>query len=255
MTTEDYEKVISTICEWGDRIVGEAGKAADIGVKKRWLTEFDVAIERAIAHEIAQLPGKHVLFAEEEHTTAPEGESIWILDPVSSTISFIRGIPLFSTVISHVINGVTVFAAVYDPNRKELFTASKGVGAFLGDKKIKVEEPTSDLFVHCMPAHKSFSKERCIDIYSSLLDLGSVRMSGMSEGLAYAYVACGRYSGAVGGNIDVFPAWAGRLLVEEAGGCFTDFAGDALTFDPHGTVSGSHNIHARLLEISRSFKY
>jgi myo-inositol-1(or 4)-monophosphatase len=252
---QNYERIVSTICEWGDRIVGEAGRVADIGVKKRWLTEFDLAIERAVAHEISLFSGRHILFAEEEHTSKPEGESIWILDPVSSTKSFIRGIPLFSTVISHVQNGVTAFAAVYDPNRRELFTAKKGKGSYLGEKRLSVEEPSSDLFLHCMPAHKSFSKERCVALYSDLLDLGSVRMSGMSEGLAYSYVACGRFSGAVCGNVDVFPAWAGRLLVEEAGGVFTDFGGGTLGFEPHGTVSGSRVVHAELVKRAISFSY
>ena len=250
-----YQRIISVIQSWGDKIVGEAGVVADIGVKKRWLTEFDIAIERAVAAELESFSGEHVLFAEEEHTAHPNGDSVWILDPVSSTISFIRGIPLFSTVISHVQNGTTTFAAVYDSNRKELFTARKGQGSFLRDKRLHVEVPSSELFLHYMPAHKSFSKERCLALYSSLLDLGSVRMSGMSEGLAYAYVACGRYSGAVCGNVDVFPAWAGRLLVEEAGGIFTDFVSNPLEFEPHGAVCGCAEIHEKLLQVSKDFLY
>jgi myo-inositol-1(or 4)-monophosphatase len=250
-----YEPILATIQGWGEKLVESAGRVADIGVKKRWLTEFDVAIERSVAEAIGRLPGTHVLFAEEEHETAPVGESIWILDPVSSTKSFIRGLPLFSTVVSHVVAGETRFAAVYDPSRRELFTARRGQGAFLGERRLQVENRSSDLFLHAMPAHRSLEGAASVSLYAELLKLGSVRMSGMSEGLAYAYVACGRFSGAVGGNLDVFPAWAGRLLVEEAGGIFTDFRGGPLTFEPHGTACGAAAVHALLVKTVSRFGY
>jgi myo-inositol-1(or 4)-monophosphatase len=252
---ELYEPILSTIQEWGEKLIESAGRVADIGVKKRWLTEFDLAIERAVAETILALPGEHVLFAEEEHQSAPVGESIWILDPVSSTKSFIRGVPLFSTVISHVVNGETRFAAVFDPSRRELFTARRGQGAYLAERRLQVDASPSDWFLHSMPAHRSLEGEPSVSLYADLLKLGSVRMSGMSEGLAYAYVACGRFSGAVGGNIDVFPAWAGRLLVEEAGGLFTDFFGQPLTFDPHGTACGPAAVHARLVSTVSRYGY
>lgn len=250
-----YEKLVNVMRLWGERLVVESGSVADIGVKKKWLTEYDLAIERAVAHEVSQFEGQHILFAEEEHTALPLGDHVWILDPVSSTKSFVRGIPLYSIVLSHVYRGETLFAAVYDPNRKELFTARKGMGAYLDEKRLLVEHPGSDWFVHVMPAHKSFTKEKRISLYDQLLDSGSVRMSGMSEGLAYAYVACGRYSGAVCGNVDVFPAWAGRLLVQEAGGIFTDFAGGDLAFEPHGAVCGSKSVWSALQEKAKAFLY
>lgn len=250
-----YEGLIGLVRGWGERLVEHAGKVADIGVRKRWLTEFDLAIERDIAAYVHALPGEHTLFAEEEHDIPRQSSNQWIVDPISSTRNFVRGLPLFSTVVSHVVEGETRFALVYDPSRRELFTARRGQGAFLNGERIFVERPSDDLFLHFMPAHRSFDRSRAVDAYDKLLQLGSVRTTGMSEGLQYAYVACGRFSGCASANIDVFPAWAGRLLVEEAGGVFTDFFGNALAYQPHGTLSGAREVHARLLETMRGFTY
>ncbi len=245
-----YNQVIDKIKELGDNLASIAGNVADVGKKKSWLTEWDIKIENDLTDLIKTFPGKHSIFAEEINNEYFEAEDIWVIDPISNTFNFIYGLPHYAIVLSHLHRGEVVFAAVYDPSTKELFTAEKGKGVFLNNKQIKVSDRITELSIlvgpHLTP--KSPYREETLKILEATSLLGTVRTFG-SLGVHYAYVACGRIDVAISKNKDTFPEFAGKLLVEEAGGKFTDFSGNELTITTHGIVASNGKIHEKILNI------
>ena len=245
-----YQKIIGKIVELGDLILPIAGNVVDVGEKKSWLTEWDIKIETQLTELIKSFSGQHSIFAEEINDTYAEAENVWIIDPISNTFNFIYGLPHYAVVLSHLYKGEIVFAVVYDPSTRELFTAEKGKGAFLNGKKINVSGRTTELSIlvgpHLTP--KSPYREETLKILSVASLLGTVRTFG-SLGVHYAYVACGRVDVAISKNKDTFPEFAGKLLVEEAGGKFTDFLGNPLTVTTHGIVATNGKNHEKFLEV------
>jgi len=248
-----YQKVINKIVELGDFIMSVAGNVADVGEKKSWLTEWDIKIETELTSLIKSYPGEHSIFAEEISDSYVEAENVWIIDPISNTFNFIYGLPHYSVVLSHLHNGEVIFAVVYDPSTKELFTAEKGKGSFLNGKQIKVSERTTELSIlvgpHLTP--KSPYREETLKILMATSLLGTVRTFG-SLGVHYAYVACGRIDAAISKNKDTFPEFAGKLLIEEAGGKFTDFSGNPLTVTTHGIIATNKKVHDSFIAINKT---
>ncbi len=246
-----YTHLISKIKELGDALVLVAGKVADISQKKIWLTEWDIKIETELTNLIHMFPGEHVVYAEEISNTYVGSENVWIIDPISNTLNFIHGLPHYSVVVSHMHKGQIIFAVVYDPSTQEMFTAEKGKGAFLNNNKISVSNRKEDLVVlmgpSLMPTYNRRQKTlKLLDICSQI---GAVRTFG-SLGVHYAYVACGRADIAVSLNKDVYPEFAGKLLVEEAGGKFTDFEAQDLSVATRSILATNGLTHAQVL---RSF--
>ncbi len=239
-----YQKIIKKIIELGDSLPAVSGNTIDIGQSKQWLTKKDIEIETKLAKMIKTFSGKHSVYAEELHNNFIEDENVWIIDPISNTRNFIRGIPHYSVVLSHLHKGEIKFAVVYDPSNKELFTAEKGKGAFLNDKKIHVSEHQKELFF--LVDGEEFFRKEVLKIISTIWENGhTVRILG-SLGVHYAHVACGRIDGAISFNKDTFPEFAGKLLVEEAGGKFTDFVGDDLNVKTFGIIASNGLIHGHI---------
>jgi myo-inositol-1(or 4)-monophosphatase len=236
-----YEKIINRIVELGDSLPSLSGNTLDIGKTKRYLTEKDLEIETELTNLIHTFPGKHSVYAEELHDTFIEDENVWIIDPISNTINFIHGLPHYSVVLSHVCKGEIKFAIVYDPCLKELFTAEKGKGAFLNKKRVHVSTRTEDLFF--LMNQSTSKKEKSLKITRKILEGGHTVRSLGSLGIHYAYVACGRTDVALAFNYDTFPEFAGKLLVEEAGGKFTDFKGNVLNHKTEGIIASNGLVH------------
>lgn len=246
----NYQTVIDLIVEQGDQLPSLAGKIADIGVKKKWLTEKDIVIEQALTAQIRSLPGEQQVFAEELHSNFQAAENVWIMDPISSTSSFISGLPFYSIVVAHLVAGEVRFGAVYNPSHHELFTAEKGKGAFLNGKRIQVS--TRDDLTVIFPPYVvigASTYDQIITTTGKLLQAGATLRNFGSFGLHYAYLACGRVTGVVHYNIDVFPEFAGKLLIEEAGGLLTDFQGRELAINSHGILASTPATREKLLNI------
>ena len=126
-----YQKIINKIIELGDSLPVLSGNVVDIGKSKQHLTEKDIEIETKLTELINTFSGKHSIYAEELHDNFVEEENVWIIGPISNTANFIHGMPHYSVVLSHIFKGEILFAIVYDPSNKELFTAEKGKGAFV----------------------------------------------------------------------------------------------------------------------------
>ena len=246
-----YKKIIKKILELGDELPAISGHVADIGENKKWLTEREIEIEIELEKIISDFPGKHSLYAEDMHGTFIKEDNVWIIDSISNTINFIHGMPHYSIVLSHFYRGEVKFAVVYDPSNKELFTAEKGRGAYLNNKKIHVSGRKKDIFFMVGPYFtppRPYRKKALKVIKAMSEDGNTMRVLG-SLAVHYAYIACGRADAAISFNEDTFPEFAGKLLVEEAGGKLTDFNGNALNIKTEGVIASNGLIHGQIKAI------
>lgn len=248
-----YKRIIQLTKEKGEKLTKCAGKITDIGIAKKYLTELDLEIERQFTKLIKDFPNKHTIFAEEENCSYEAAENVWVIDPISSTFNFIHGIPHYAIAVSHIALGQVVFSLVYDPSVKELFLAFKGKGATLNGKKIKVSNNSSDLCLFYEFSSSLFDLQKGMDLMRDLSKLGRVKKSFGSMAVHYSYVACGRIDGAVTVNRDIFPEFAGKLLVEEAGGKVTDFKGEEITINTKGVIFTNGMIHEKVLTIAGKY--
>lgn len=234
-----YPKIIKKIIELGETLPALAGHVADIGGGKQWVTEKDIQIENELTALIKTFPGNHSIYAEEMHDTFVKDENIWVIDPISNTINFIQGLPHYSIVLSHLHNGEVKFAVVYDPSNKELFTAEKGKGTFLNNQKVNVSSRTKDTIFLIGPYIFQPYREKVLKVINILSENNNTMRNIGSLGVHYAYVACGRADFAISFNYDAFPEFAGKLLVEEAGGKFSDFNGGDLNIKTRGVIASN----------------
>src|SRR5690606_32583442 len=175
----------------------------------------------------------HSFLAEESGSVAGENASgddpeyQWIIDPIDGTTNFIHGLPLFAISIALKHRGQITQAVVYDPSRNELFTASRGGGAFLNDRRVRV---SGQLRYHdaLLGAHvpRSAATPQAGTRFAGMLsECAAARRLG-STVLDLAYVAAGRLDGFCGVNLKPWDMAAGGLLVLEAGGLIADFDGE-----------------------------
>ncbi len=244
-----YQSIIDLVRKRGDECLVKSGKVVDIGVKKQWLTEEDISIERELVALINSFGDDYAIYGEEENFVSTKHHNVWVIDPISSTFNFIHGLPHFSIVLTHVVHGDPVFAVVYDPSMKELFVAERGRGATVNGDPISINPEIKDIAILYDPnTRKLHKKNNNIALWNELSEIGTIKTIG-SFAVQYAYVACGRAQVAVSRNKDTFPEFAGKLLIEEAGGQFTDFSGGLLTMETRGVVGTNGILHDRLLEI------
>lgn len=249
MKTE-YQKIIEYMMESGRRIEEKSGQIDDIGVKKQYLTEEDIEIERGFTKLIQTFPGDHIVFAEEENDLFSNGDNVWVIDPISSTYSFINGLPHYAIVCSHLHKGEIVFAAVYDPSVNELFTAVKGEGANLNSKRIFVKQIRESVIYNL--CEQWFGTPESEEIWKSLFSL-NVHRNFQSFAVNYCWVAAGRFTGVVALTKDAFPEYAGKLLIEEAGGIFTNEKGDD-SINPNDRIfiGGTQETYSSLRDILKT---
>jgi myo-inositol-1(or 4)-monophosphatase len=216
------------------------------------VTEADHAAEKAIIGVIqSQYPDHFIVSEETGHL--PTGSNIkWIIDPIDGTVNFANGIPLCCVSIGVEKDGEMVLGAVYNPLMNELFVAEKGLGATLNEKAIKVSTK-ADLTTSCLVT--GFPYEFLdiplgpLQIFERLLRQGiPVRRLG-SAAIDLCWVAAGRFDGYYEHQLQAWDSAAGSLLVQEAGGTVTDFAGQSFSCWQPRLVATNGKIHAALVEV------
>jgi len=244
----ELTKLIKTL---GKELRLNAGRLSDIGETKKWLTKKDLEIEKRLTKYITSLPGKHTVYAEELSNSFEQEENVWIIDPISYTFHFLHGIPHYAIVIGHMHTGKMEFGCVYDPSVDELFSAKKSKGAYLNGKRIHVDESDSDIAIMYDP-HTRSRKKLKLDLLSDLMNIGRVTMLG-STAVHYCSVACGRVQAAVALNHDVFPEFASKLIIEEAGGIFTDTDGGQLLLKTKGIIASNKMLYEKILSVTSKY--
>ncbi|MCO5326259.1 MAG: inositol monophosphatase, partial [Solirubrobacterales bacterium] len=181
-------------------------------------------------------------------------EHIWIIDPLDGTTNFIHGLPQYGISIALMQRGVVTQAVVYDPNRDELFTASRGAGAFLNDRRIRVSKRQKfdeALIGTGFPYRKLDQLEEYLAIFRSLTErAGGIRRPGAAA-LDLAYVACGRFDGFFEMGLSPWDVAAGSLLITEAGGLIGDFHGEPDYLFSERVVAGAPKVFVAMIGLLR----
>ncbi|QDF97406.1 inositol monophosphatase [Azoarcus sp. DD4] len=226
-----------------------------------FVTEVDRAAEEAIIEVLREAYPGHGILAEESGELAPanggESEFVWIIDPLDGTTNFIHGFPQYAVSIALTKNGVLEHGVVYDPNRNELFTATRGSGAFLNDRRIRVSRRNrlNEALLGTGFPYRQFDH---VDAYLAMFRELTQKSAGIrrpgSAALDLAYVACGRIDGFWELGLSPWDMAAGALLISEAGGLISDLAGEANYLTSGNVVAGTPKVFGQLLPIIQSYR-
>jgi len=190
-------------------------------------SEVDRLAEAEIVKELRRAYPSHAILAEESGAMG-KGPLTWVIDPLDGTHNYLRGFPHFCVSIALLEHGDPIIGVIFDPLRSELFTASKGDGAYLNDRRIRVgkrEDLGGAMIATGYPYRQRQHLEAQLNMTRVLLGQAEdIRRSG-SAALDLSYVAAGRYDGYFEIGLKPWDMAAGVLLVREAGGRYGDFAG------------------------------
>lgn len=194
------------------------------------VTEIDHAAEEIIRETLLEAYPKHSFLGEESGLTGSEHSNHkWIVDPIDGTNNFIHGYPHYAICIALEIDKKIEHALIYNPCTNDLFTASRGSGAFLNNRRIRVSgrlRMSDALICTAMPSKELRRDPSLVDLHTRLrFNASGLRYSG-SSALDLAYVAAGHLDGFVGVGLQPWDIAAGVLLVKEAGGLVTDLNGE-----------------------------
>jgi myo-inositol-1(or 4)-monophosphatase len=233
------------------------GGALEVRAKNKndFVTQVDKAAEQAIIGVIrAAYPGHRILAEESGDTPGARPEYLWVIDPLDGTTNYIHGFPQYCVSIALEHKGVLTQAVVYDPGKNELFTASRGRGAFLDDRRIRVSRCTQlkDALVGTGFPFKELSR---LDLYlrqlrTLMTSCAGVRRAGAAA-LDLAYVAAGRLDGFWEMGLSRWDMAAGALLIQEAGGLVGDLQGGADFLDRGEIAAATPKVMPQLLEALR----
>jgi myo-inositol-1(or 4)-monophosphatase len=222
-----------------------------------FVTEVDRAAEAAIIEIISEAYPEHAILAEESGETGGDSEFQWIIDPLDGTTNFIHGFPQYAISIALAERGIVQQAVVYDPTRNDLFTASKGRGAFLNDRRIRVSK-RAKLGDSLIGTGFPFKTMAHMDAYLAMFKEVSSKTAGLrrpgAAALDLAYTACGRTDGFFEIGLMPWDMAAGILLVTEAGGLASDFAGEGDYLHTGNLVAGNPKIFTQLLQIVQTHR-
>jgi myo-inositol-1(or 4)-monophosphatase len=201
------------------------------------VTEADHAAEKAIFEVIQKEFPDHFILSEETGELKSNSEYKWIIDPIDGTINFANGIPLCCVSIGLEKDGEMILGAVSAPILNEMFIAEKGMGATLNDKKIVVSKKTevkTSCLVTGFPYTYLDAPNGPLQVFEKLVRQGiPVRRLG-SAAIDLCWVAAGRFDGFYEHKLQAWDSAAGFLMIEEAGGRVTDFAGNYYSaYQPH----------------------
>jgi len=218
-----------------------------------YVTEVDHQAETAIIDILRTAYPDHAFLGEEtgEHLgtdSDDQPEFQWIIDPLDGTTNFIHGFPVYAVSIALAHRGQITQAVIYDPSRNEMFTASRGGGAFLNDRRVRVSGLTRyhDALLGAHVPGSAAGEKAPTRFTGVLSECASVRRVG-STVLDLAYVACGRLDGFCGVNLKSWDMAAGSLLVIEAGGLVGDLEGEQTWMKSGSVLAASPKIFAQML--------
>ena len=214
-----------------------------------FVSEVDRMAEAAIIGVLREAYPDHA-FLGEEGGAVGESEYQWIIDPIDGTTNFLHGFPVYCTSIALAHKGVVTQAVIYDPVRNDLFTATRGSGAFLNDRRIRVSQETrmeDALIGSGFPFSSMEHQERYLRMFAEVMRKSAgIRRPG-SAALDLACVAAGRYDGFWELGLKPWDMAAGTLLIQEAGGLVSDLEGEDRFLQTGHVVAGNPKIFAQLL--------
>ncbi|MFA6409483.1 MAG: inositol monophosphatase family protein [Gammaproteobacteria bacterium] len=201
-----------------------------------FVTETDRLVEEDIIASIREVYPDHAILGEEGGKIG-QSEVVWIIDPIDGTANYMRGIPLFAISIAIQIKGVVQHAVIFDPLGGELFTATRGSGAYLNNRRLRVSKQNKledSLILLGFPYNQPENLSRQHKIIDELFPhVAGLRVLGTAT-IALAYTAAGRFDGMILARLKEWDMAAGALLITEAGGICCDYQGQELY--PNGEI-------------------
>ncbi|MBI1733831.1 MAG: inositol monophosphatase [Candidatus Rokubacteria bacterium] len=216
------------------------------------VTEMDARAERLVADRLRAAFPDDAMLGEEGGTRPGTSGRRWIVDPLDGTTNYAHGVPIFGVSIALEVGGRVVLGVVYDPNRDELFTAERGAGAWLGERRLKVSS-TPTLNESLLASGFPYNVRETADNNAREFVAFTMRGQGvrrMGSAVIYlAYVAAGRLDGCWELRLGAWDVAAGALLIEEAGGRVTALDGGPLDLDAPAVVASNGRIHEEMLGV------
>jgi myo-inositol-1(or 4)-monophosphatase len=223
------------------------------------VTEVDLTVERMFRALIdARFPDHQVLAEElQDMAAVPSSRHCWIFDPLDGTTNYAHGLPIFCSSLALEVDGRVEVAAIYDPLRRELFTAERGSGAFLNGRRLRVSEAgtlVDALLVTGFPYNVHETARPIVGLFGEfIVRAQAIRRLG-SAALDLCYVAAGRMDGFWESRLKPWDVAAGALIVEEAGGRVTSMDGLPLDVRDASLVASNGRLHAEMLRTIEEYR-
>lgn len=238
----------------GEFIVRSLNRGRDLHVEIKGQNDFvsdvDKQAEVIIIETLHKAYPDHAILAEESGQHY-KNDYEWVIDPLDGTTNFLHGYPQFCVSIALKYQGHLAFAVIYDPLRQELFTASRGEGALLNDRRLRVSNLSSlqgALLGTGFPFRLQHHLGTYLDTFRALFPLvADIRRAG-SAALDLAYVAAGRLDGFWEFGLKEWDMAAGALLIQEAGGYISDFGGGDNFLKSGNIIGGTPKVFMGILQ-------
>ena len=238
----------------GDFIVRKINKLPELKVEVKarndFVSDVDRQAENLVIEELLKAYPGHAILAEESGAIEGQDEYRWIIDPLDGTTNFLHGFPHYAVAIACEHRGRLAHAVVYDPFKQETFAASRGDGATLNNRRIRVanrKSTQSALLATGFPFRAPDQLDDFMRVFAAFFDkVTDVRRNG-SAALDLAYVAAGRLDGYWEDGLGPWDMAAGALIVREAGGLATDYSGEADFLEKGEIVAGNPRIVSDML--------
>jgi len=238
-----------------------AGRESGFRVAKKGaidlVTEVDLACERMCRAVLAERFPEHDILAEELSTGPQEAARApyrWVFDPLDGTTNYAHGLPIFCASLALELDGQPLVGAIYDPTRRELFTAERGQGSFVNGTRLKASATGAlgdALLVTGFPYDMHVRGPELVELFGLFLHRArAVRRLG-SAALDLCYVAAGRFEGFWEQHLNPWDVAAGALVVTEAGGRVTGMDGGAFDARAGHLVASNGLVHEAILDVIR----
>ena len=247
----------------GNLIARNIGQQGQLSVEEKnkddLVTNIDKECEQTVARILLSAYKNHCVIGEEASAEGgkkyygnPDSEYQWIIDPIDGTTNFVMGIPHSAVSIGLRHNGKAELGVVFDPMLNEMFTAVRGEGAYLNDRRIRVGTKTTLDGAIIGTAFPTRYRERMIpyiELFTRLINnCADVRRMGAAS-LDLCYVACGRFDGYLEQGLKLWDFTAGEVILREAGGLITDFMGEPSYVKTGNLVAANPKVLRNLLKI------
>ena len=216
-----------------------------------YVSEVDMACERTIIDILREAYPTHQILAEETGVTGPEKSAFqWIIDPLDGTTNFLHGFPQYAVSIALKRENEVIEAVVADPVANEVFTATRGIGAFVNGRRLRVSKRSQmaeALVGTGFPFRRTDDYDAFLKVFKEVAQSTSGLRRAGAASLDLAYVAAGRLDAFWEANLKSWDMAAGSLLVLEAGGLVTDFKGESDYLEKGQIIAGTPKIFGQLL--------